>query len=41
VGALIRKGETVAEMEKRTDFLKYIVTARTKREWINVESEEE
>lgn len=40
-GALIRKGETVAEMEKRTDFLKYIVTARTKREWINVESEEE
>ncbi len=39
-GALIAKGETVAEMEKQTDFLKYIVTARLKREWINTETEE-
>ncbi len=35
-GALINKGETVAEMEKQTDFLQYIVTARLKREWINI-----
>jgi bidirectional [NiFe] hydrogenase diaphorase subunit len=32
-GALFEKGATVAEMEKRTDFLKYIVTARQRREW--------
>ncbi len=40
-GALIKKGEAVAEMEKRTDFLRYIVTARKKKEWINVETDEE
>lgn len=40
-GALIRKGETVAEMEKHTDFLRYIVTARKKRLWIASENEEE
>lgn len=39
-GALIAKGENVAEMEKKTDFLKYIVTARVKREWINTDGEE-
>lgn len=33
-GALFEKGSTVAEMEKRTDFLKYIVTARQRREWV-------
>ncbi len=33
-GALFEKGATVAEMEKRTEFLKYIVTARQRREWI-------
>ncbi len=32
-GALFEKGATVAEMEKRTDFLRYIVTARQRREW--------
>jgi bidirectional [NiFe] hydrogenase diaphorase subunit len=32
-GALFDKGATVAEMEKRTDFLRYIVTARKRREW--------
>ena len=32
-GALFEKGATVAEMEKRTDFLRYIVTARKRREW--------
>ena len=40
-GALIEKGEAVAEMEKKTDFLKYIVTARKKKEWINTETDEE
>lgn len=40
-GALIEKGEAVAEMEKKTDFLKYIVTARQKKEWINIETDEE
>jgi bidirectional [NiFe] hydrogenase diaphorase subunit len=40
-GALIEKGETVAEMEKKTGFLRYIVTARQKREWINVDSDDE
>ena len=40
-GALIRKGETVAEMEKHTDFLRYIVTARKKRLWIASDNEEE
>jgi bidirectional [NiFe] hydrogenase diaphorase subunit len=40
-GALIEKGETVAEMEKKTDFLKYIVTARQKRQWITIDMEEE
>lgn len=40
-GALIEKGEAVAEMEKKTDFLRYIVTARNKKEWINTETDEE
>jgi bidirectional [NiFe] hydrogenase diaphorase subunit len=40
-GALVKKGESVAEMEKHTDFLKYIVTARRKGEWISIENEEE
>jgi bidirectional [NiFe] hydrogenase diaphorase subunit len=39
-GALIEKGEAVAEMVKRTEFLKYIVTARKKREWITQESDD-
>jgi len=38
-GALIEKGEAVAEMEKATNFLKYIVTARQKREWISNDSD--
>jgi hypothetical protein len=32
---------TVAEMEKQTGFLKYIVTARQKKEWINQDIDEE
>jgi len=40
-GALFKKGATVAEMEKQTDFLQYIVTARQKKEWINHENDEE
>ncbi len=33
-GALFEKGKTVAESHKDRRFLKYIVTAREKREWI-------
>jgi len=33
-GALFSKGKTVAEMEKDRGFLKYIVTAREKGQWI-------
>ncbi len=40
-GALVKKGESVAEMEKHTEFLKYIVTARRKGEWITVDTDEE
>jgi bidirectional [NiFe] hydrogenase diaphorase subunit len=32
-GALFEKGATISEMEKRTDFLSYIVHARKNREW--------
>jgi bidirectional [NiFe] hydrogenase diaphorase subunit len=40
VGAIINKGEAVAETVKKTDFLKFIVTARQKREWITLESDD-
>lgn len=33
-GALFEKGKAVSEMRKSRGFLKYIVTAREKREWI-------
>jgi bidirectional [NiFe] hydrogenase diaphorase subunit len=33
-GALFEKGVTVSEMEKQKDFLKYIITARQKKEWV-------
>jgi bidirectional [NiFe] hydrogenase diaphorase subunit len=33
-GALFTKGKSVAEMQKDRRFLKYIVTAREKHEWI-------
>jgi bidirectional [NiFe] hydrogenase diaphorase subunit len=33
-GALFEKGKTVSEMHKSRGFLKYIVTAREKKEWI-------
>jgi bidirectional [NiFe] hydrogenase diaphorase subunit len=39
-GALIEKGENVSEMEKKTDFLQYIVNARVKREWVNINADE-
>lgn len=32
-GALFKKGSSVAEMEKRHDFLNWIVTGREKKEW--------
>lgn len=38
-GALFEKGATVSEMEKKKDFLKYIITARQKKEWISFTSE--
>ncbi|MBI2428832.1 MAG: bidirectional hydrogenase complex protein HoxU [Ignavibacteriales bacterium] len=34
-GALFEKGVTVAEMEKQKGFLKYIITARQKKEWVS------
>lgn len=34
-GALFEKGATVSEMEKQKDFLKYIITARQKKEWVS------
>jgi bidirectional [NiFe] hydrogenase diaphorase subunit len=40
-GALFEKGMTVGEMQKERGFLKYIVTARNKREWISSAHEEE
>lgn len=40
-GALFEKGATISEMEKRTDFLKYIVTARQRKEWVSDFLEEE
>lgn len=33
-GALFTKGATVAEMEKNPQFLRFILTGRTKHEWI-------
>jgi bidirectional [NiFe] hydrogenase diaphorase subunit len=33
-GALFTKGITVAEMEKNPQFLRFILTGRTKREWV-------
>jgi bidirectional [NiFe] hydrogenase diaphorase subunit len=41
VGALIEKGETVAEMQKKRDFLSYIVNARKKQEWVAIDQREE
>jgi bidirectional [NiFe] hydrogenase diaphorase subunit len=40
-GALFEKGMTVGEMQKERGFLKYIVTARNKREWVANAHEEE
>jgi bidirectional [NiFe] hydrogenase diaphorase subunit len=33
-GALFAKGKSVAEMRKDRGFLKYIVTAREKHQWV-------
>ena len=38
-GALFEKGANVAEMEKQKDFLKYIITARQKKEWVSFSDE--
>lgn len=40
-GALFEKGATIGEMEKERGFIKFIVTARNKREWIRVAPEDE
>jgi bidirectional [NiFe] hydrogenase diaphorase subunit len=34
-GSLFEKGATISEMQKKTDFLRYIVTARKRREWVS------
>lgn len=38
-GALFEKGVTVSEMEKKKGFLKYIITARQKKEWVSISNE--
>jgi bidirectional [NiFe] hydrogenase diaphorase subunit len=40
-GSLFEKGATISEMQKNTDFLRYIVTARKRREWISDYLEED
>jgi bidirectional [NiFe] hydrogenase diaphorase subunit len=40
-GAIFEKGVTVAEMHKERGFVKYIVTARNKKEWVSRVLEEE
>lgn len=35
-GALFEKGATIGEMQKERGFLKFLVTARNKREWIQM-----
>jgi bidirectional [NiFe] hydrogenase diaphorase subunit len=40
-GALFEKGATIAGVEKNKEFLKYIVTARTRKEWVEEHHEEE
>jgi bidirectional [NiFe] hydrogenase diaphorase subunit len=34
-GALFAKGATVAEMKKHADYIRYLVTARRKKEWVH------
>jgi bidirectional [NiFe] hydrogenase diaphorase subunit len=41
VGALLEKGQTVGELRKERSFVKFIVNARTKREWITNGIEED
>ena len=38
-GALFEKGANISEMEKKKGFLKYIITARQKKEWIYIANE--
>jgi bidirectional [NiFe] hydrogenase diaphorase subunit len=38
-GALFEKGVTISEMEKKKGFLKYIITARQKKEWVSFGNE--
>jgi len=40
-GALTEKGSTIGEMQKEHGFIKFIVTARNKREWVRTAHEEE
>jgi bidirectional [NiFe] hydrogenase diaphorase subunit len=40
-GALLKKGAAVSEMEKQRAFLKYIVTARKRQEWIAADEQED
>jgi bidirectional [NiFe] hydrogenase diaphorase subunit len=40
-GALFEKGASIGEMHKERDFIKFIVTARSKHEWVHTTPEEE
>jgi bidirectional [NiFe] hydrogenase diaphorase subunit len=40
-GALFEKGASVGEMQKEHDFIKFIVTARNKHEWVHIAPEDE
>jgi bidirectional [NiFe] hydrogenase diaphorase subunit len=40
-GALFDKGATIGEMQKEHGFIKFIVNARKKREWVRVAPEDE
>jgi hypothetical protein len=38
---LFEKGATIGEMQKEHGFIKFIVNARKKREWVRVAPEDE
>jgi bidirectional [NiFe] hydrogenase diaphorase subunit len=40
-GALFEKGASIGEMQKERGFIKYIVNARNKREWVHTAQEDE
>jgi bidirectional [NiFe] hydrogenase diaphorase subunit len=40
-GALFEKGSSIGEMQKERGFIKFIVNARNKSEWVHTAHEEE